>query len=64
MGIKTVPDLRGGAIQRCLRDIYAGTQHASTAPAILRECGRELLGLGEGLVWGGRGLVPPEVTRV
>jgi alkylation response protein AidB-like acyl-CoA dehydrogenase len=49
--------LRDSAIQRCMRDMYAGTQHASTAPTILRECGRELLGLTPGKVWGPRGLI-------
>jgi len=49
--------LRESALQRCLRDMYAGTQHFLTTPTILRECGRELAGLAEGKVWNLLGLV-------
>jgi indole-3-acetate monooxygenase len=52
--------LRAGTMQRCFRDIYAGTQHVTTGPNILRECGKELLGVAPGKVWGPRGLVDPE----
>jgi len=48
--------LRAGALQRCFRDIHAGTQHLHAHPLILRECGRELAGLAEGQVWGRYGL--------
>jgi alkylation response protein AidB-like acyl-CoA dehydrogenase len=49
--------LRDSALQRCLRDMYAGTQHFLTTPTVLRECGRELAGLAEGKVWTLLGLV-------
>jgi alkylation response protein AidB-like acyl-CoA dehydrogenase len=49
--------LRESALQRCLRDMYAGTQHFLTTPTVLRECGRELAGLAEGKVWTLIGLV-------
>ena len=48
--------LRDGPIQRCFRDIHAGTQHLHAHPLILRECGRELAGLAEGQSWGRFGL--------
>lgn len=48
--------LRESALQRCFRDIYAGTQHFLTTPTILRECGKELAGLAEGQVWNLTGL--------
>ena len=40
--------LRDGILQRCFRDMHAGTQHATTSTGILRECARELLGVGAG----------------
>ena len=49
--------LRDGPLQRCFRDIHAGTQHLHAHPLILRECGRELAGLAEGQVWSRYGLV-------
>jgi alkylation response protein AidB-like acyl-CoA dehydrogenase len=49
--------LREGPIQRCFRDIYAGTQHLHAHPLIMRECGRELAGLATDQVWGRFGLV-------
>lgn len=49
--------LRDSALQRCLRDMFAGTQHFLTTPTVLRECGRELAGLAEGKVWTLLGLV-------
>lgn len=51
--------LRNTTMQRCLRDIHSGTQHSTQSPLILREAGRELLGLGKGKVWGFRGLIDP-----
>lgn len=51
--------LRRGTIQRYWRDMHAGTQHVTSAPAILRECGRELLGTAPGKVWAFLGLVSP-----
>lgn len=49
--------LREGPLQRCFRDINAGTQHLHASPIVLRECGRELAGFAEGKVWGRFGLV-------
>ena len=49
--------LREGPLQRCFRDIHAGTQHLHAHPLIMRECGRELAGLAAGQVWGRFGLV-------
>jgi indole-3-acetate monooxygenase len=48
--------LRQGPIQRCFRDIHAGTQHLHAHVSIMRECGRELAGLASGEVWGRFGL--------
>src|SRR6202044_1704761 len=43
--------IRPGILQRCLRDIFTATQHRIVSPGMLRECGRELLGLGQDKVW-------------
>jgi alkylation response protein AidB-like acyl-CoA dehydrogenase len=51
--------LRESPIQRCLRDMYAGIQHHSNFPPIIRNCARELLGLDPGKVWGPRSLINP-----
>jgi len=51
--------LRDGVMQRCFRDMNAGTQHASVSFGILRECARELLGLAEGKIWAPRALIDP-----
>jgi alkylation response protein AidB-like acyl-CoA dehydrogenase len=50
---------RQGALQRCFRDMQTGAQHATASPNILGECGRELLGLEKGKVWGFRNLIVP-----
>ena len=44
--------LRDGALQRFFRDMHAAAQHATSAPPILRDCGRELAGLAPDKVWG------------
>jgi alkylation response protein AidB-like acyl-CoA dehydrogenase len=49
--------LRDSVMQRCFRDMNAGTQHASVSFGILRECAKELLGLAEGKVWAPRALI-------
>jgi alkylation response protein AidB-like acyl-CoA dehydrogenase len=49
--------LRAGTLQRCVRDMMAGMQHLTTSPAILRDCGRELLEIAHGQVWSPRGLI-------
>jgi len=55
--------LRRGSIQRYWRDMHAGTQHVTSSPVILRECGRELLGTAAGKVWAFLGLVEPLRTN-
>lgn len=54
--------LRDSTIQRCFRDMHAATQHATSAPPILRDCARELAGLAEGKVWGFSTLVSAPET--
>lgn len=49
--------LREGDLQRCIRDMMAGAQHAQTSPRILRECAKDLMGMAEGKVWTMRALV-------
>ena len=49
--------LRTSIIQRCFRDMHAGTQHFLVGPVILRECGKELAGLAEDKSWSLMGLV-------
>lgn len=49
--------LRASTLQRCFRDMHAGTQHFLVAPPILRHCARELVGLSPGGVWRGFELV-------
>lgn len=49
--------LRESALQRCFRDMFAGTQHFLTTPTVLRECGKELAGLADGKIWTLLGLV-------
>jgi len=50
--------LRRGTIQRLLRDVHAGTQHVTSAPPVVQNCGRELAGLAEGQHWIFLDLVP------
>lgn len=52
--------LRAGALQRCFRDMHAAAQHASTSPAMLRECAKDLLGAAPGHVWTLRSLADPQ----
>jgi alkylation response protein AidB-like acyl-CoA dehydrogenase len=51
--------LRNGVLQRNMRDMLAGAQHAQTSPQILRECAKDLMGMAEGKVWTMRFLVDP-----
>ncbi len=51
--------LRDGVLQRAVRDMMAGAQHAQTSPQILRECAKDLMGVAEGKVWTMRTLVDP-----
>jgi indole-3-acetate monooxygenase len=39
--------------------MFAATQHRIVSPMMLRECGRELLGLAPDKVWTSRGLADP-----
>ena len=51
--------LRDSVLQRFIRDMMAGAQHAQTSPQILRECAKDLMGIAEGKVWTMRALVDP-----
>lgn len=51
--------VRSGTLQRCFRDMFTATQHRIVSPYMLRECGRELLGLAPDKIWTSRGLVDP-----
>jgi indole-3-acetate monooxygenase len=48
--------IRPGILQRCFRDMFTATQHRIVSPMMLRECGRELLGLAGDKTWTSRGL--------
>lgn len=39
--------LRGGALQRCYRDIHAATQHILLSDQIMQDCGKVLMGAAE-----------------
>ena len=39
--------LRGGALQRCYRDIHAATQHILLSDQIVQDCGKVLMGAAE-----------------
>jgi alkylation response protein AidB-like acyl-CoA dehydrogenase len=43
--------LRAGTIQRLVRDMYAGSQHITSAPPVIRNTGRELAGLADRKKW-------------
>lgn len=43
--------LRAGTLQRLVRDVHAGTQHVTSGPGMWQNCGKELLGFGEGKQW-------------
>ena len=51
--------IRSGILQRCFRDMFTATQHRIVSPAMLRECGRELLALAPDKIWTSRGLADP-----
>ncbi|MBT7030050.1 MAG: acyl-CoA dehydrogenase [Rhodospirillaceae bacterium] len=51
--------LRTSPLQRYVRDMMAGAQHATTGPLILRQCAKDLMGMAEGKVWGVRSLEDP-----
>lgn len=43
--------LRAGTLQRLFRDVHAGTQHITSGPIILQNCGRRLAGLAPNARW-------------
>lgn len=43
--------LRKGKMQKLFREMYVAIQHMTVAPAVLRHCGRELMGGAPGQVW-------------
>lgn len=43
--------MRAGVLQRLFRDMHAGAQHITSAPAVIRGAGRELAGLAPGKQW-------------
>lgn len=43
--------LRSGDIQRFFRDMHAGTQHITSGPVVLQNCGRQLAGLAPRASW-------------
>ena len=51
--------LRGGDLNRFYRDMHAGTQHITSGPTVLHNCGRELSGLVPGATWMYLDLVEP-----
>ncbi len=52
--------LRKGTLERCMRDVHAGTQHITSSPGMWQNCGRELLGLAPGQHWILLDLVDPQ----
>lgn len=55
--------LRGGPLQRCFRDIHAGTQHVLVSHQIAQAAGKVLLGAAEpDMQWGLLGLEPAPAT--
>jgi len=43
--------LRSGDLQRFFRDMHAGTQHVTSGPVVLQNCGRQLAGLAPDAQW-------------
>jgi indole-3-acetate monooxygenase len=52
--------LRSGVLQQYFRDMHAGTQHVTSAPGAIENCGRDLAGLAPGHEWLYMNLVPSE----
>jgi indole-3-acetate monooxygenase len=50
--------LRSGVLQQSFRDMHAGTQHVTSAPGAIENCGRDLAGLAPGHEWLYMNLVP------
>ena len=51
--------LREGPLQRVIRDMMAGAQHATVGPLILRQCAKDLMGMADGKIWAVRTLEDP-----
>jgi alkylation response protein AidB-like acyl-CoA dehydrogenase len=49
--------LRAGALQRCVRDMHAATQHFLVGDSFYRYCGQDLIGEAQGKSWGLLGLI-------
>lgn len=47
----TTTALRDGPLQRLFRDLHAGTQHITSGPAVLGNCGKWLAGLAPDAEW-------------
>ncbi|GAA1643046.1 acyl-CoA dehydrogenase family protein [Georgenia ruanii] len=43
--------LRTGDLQRYFRDLHAGTQHVTSGPVVLQQCGKALAGLAKNPAW-------------
>jgi len=43
--------LRRGPLQRCFRDLHAGTQHVTCGPVVQQQCGKWLAGLAPDAEW-------------
>ena len=50
--------LRRGSLQRYYRDMHAGTQHITSSPSVIEECGRAFAGLAPDSDWLLMQLVP------
>lgn len=47
----TTAALRRGHLQRFFRDLHAGTQHVTSGPVVLQNCGKSLAGLAPDAQW-------------
>ncbi len=56
--------LRAGRIQQFYRDLHAGTQHVTSGPGVLRDCGRELAGMAGDAEWVNLALTDPGTISV
>lgn len=54
--------LRDGDLQRYFRDLHAGTQHVTSGPVGLQNCGRLLAGFAPGAQWMFLDLVPADAA--
>ena len=47
----TTAALRRGDLRRFFRDLHAGTQHVTSGPVVLQNCGKSLAGLAPDAQW-------------